>query len=81
MHGHRSGPYSPLPKHRSCKVPEHRSGPCKSTDTSGMRVKRKMPEHTSVASKMQEPRTGPCKMPGHRSGPCKMPRQPGPSDG
>src|SRR6202790_2738820 len=91
MHGHRSGPYSPykMPKHRASKVPEHRSSPCKSTDTPGMRVQRKMPEqssrkmpeHTSVASKMHEPRTGPCKVPRHRSGPSKMPWQPGRSDG
>ena len=31
MHRHRSGPYSPykIPKHRSCKLHQNRSGRCK----------------------------------------------------
>jgi hypothetical protein len=81
--GHRSGPYSPykMPKNRLCKMPRHRSGPCKNTDTSGackMHGQRSgpsdIPEQRSGGSKMHGFRSGPYKMHQHRSSPYKMPR-------
>ena len=81
INGHRSVPHNPLkmPQHRSRKMPDDRSGPCKCTDTSvtcrmrGQRSSRcKIPEKRSGGSRMHDYRSRPHKTPEHRISLYKM---------
>jgi hypothetical protein len=70
-----------MSQHRLCKMPRHRSGPCKRTDTSvayKMRGQRSdpsdIPAQRSGGSKMHGHRSRPYKIHEHRTRPGKMPR-------